>query len=173
MSNQRSSSRADAHASRARRSPWPWLLATGPALVVVASLASAWLAISRNDTLVADDYYKLGLSINRKLAATATVVPAPGATIVIAASGDVRVRLTQATPTPAHLRLTVVRPGERSGQHAVTLDRRDGVDFVGTLPDVAAGRRIVTLEGDTWRLPVTVIDHLPISIALGAVDSDS
>ena len=46
------------------RSPWPWLLAAGPAIVVVASLASAWLAISGGDPGVADEYYTLGMFRN-------------------------------------------------------------------------------------------------------------
>ena len=51
MSKPRSSFPAD---STIPRGPWPWLLAAGPALVVVASLASAWLAISKSDPVVAE-----------------------------------------------------------------------------------------------------------------------
>jgi len=39
----------------------------GPAIVVVASLFTAWLAWSTDDGVVADDYYKRGLVINREL----------------------------------------------------------------------------------------------------------
>ena len=49
------------------RQRWPWLLMAGPALVVVASLYSGWLAVTSDDGVVADDYYKRGLSINRRL----------------------------------------------------------------------------------------------------------
>ena len=42
-------------------------LAAGPAVVVVASLVSAWIAIRSDDGLVAEDYYKRGLLINKKL----------------------------------------------------------------------------------------------------------
>jgi hypothetical protein len=135
-------------------------------VVVVASLASAWLAISSNDGVVADDYYRLGLTINRKLAANAVVARDPDATIAIAASGEVRVRLQQ-TPTPTHLRLSLRRPGERENAPALELRHVDGGEWVGSVQDVAPGRRIVTLESEGWRLPVTVVDRLPAQIRLG------
>ncbi len=46
---------------------WPWLLMLGPALVVVAGFVTAWLAFSRQDALVVDDYYKQGKAINQDL----------------------------------------------------------------------------------------------------------
>ena len=49
------------------RHRWPWLIMSGPALVVVASLLSAWLAFTREDHMVADDYYNQGLIINQDL----------------------------------------------------------------------------------------------------------
>ncbi len=49
------------------REPWPWILMAGPAIVVVAGLVTAWLAVTSDDGLVFDDYYKQGLAINRTL----------------------------------------------------------------------------------------------------------
>lgn len=46
---------------------WPWFLFGLPALVVVAGLTTWWIAASDADSLVADDYYKQGLAINREL----------------------------------------------------------------------------------------------------------
>mgnify|MGYP000916835605 FL=1 len=42
------------------REPWPWLLMSGPGLVVIAGVVTAWIAFSGADGLVADDYYKQG-----------------------------------------------------------------------------------------------------------------
>ena len=47
------------------RHRWPWLLMLGPFVVVVAAAITLWLAVSSNDGLVADDYYKQGLAINQ------------------------------------------------------------------------------------------------------------
>lgn len=44
-----------------------WLLISGPAVVVVAGFVTLWLAIRMPDPVVADDYYKRGIEINRSL----------------------------------------------------------------------------------------------------------
>lgn len=49
------------------RQRWPWLLMLGPAVVVVAGTYTGWLAFSRPDALVVDDYYKEGKAINLDL----------------------------------------------------------------------------------------------------------
>ena len=50
------------------RSPWPWLLMSGPAVVLVAGAITTWIAFASADGLVAEDYYKQGLGINKVLA---------------------------------------------------------------------------------------------------------
>ncbi len=49
------------------RQLWPWLLMLGPGLVLIAGAYTFWLAWSTDDGLVARDYYKRGLLINRTL----------------------------------------------------------------------------------------------------------
>ena len=50
------------------RERWPWLLILGPAAVLVAGAITTWIAFASADGLVAEDYYKQGLGINRQLA---------------------------------------------------------------------------------------------------------
>jgi hypothetical protein len=50
------------------REPWPWILMSGPAAVLLAGSATMWIAFASADGLVADDYYKQGLAINKRLA---------------------------------------------------------------------------------------------------------
>ena len=50
------------------RQLWPWLIISGPAAVLVAGAITMWLAFSTADGLVAEDYYKQGLAINKRLA---------------------------------------------------------------------------------------------------------
>jgi len=172
MSRARSSSPAEASAAPAGRGPWPWLLAAGPALVVVASLGSAWLAISKLDPVISEDYYKLGLTINRRLPATAAVDAAPSATITIASDGAVSVRLSDTVVAPAYVKLTLRAPGAREGDvEMLGLSTSGG--WSGHLRDVGTGRHIVTLESDAWRLPVTVVERLPATIRLGGTRSQS
>ena len=158
-------------AARAARH-WPWLLAAGPALVVVASVASAWIAVSGSDGVVTEDYYKLGLTINRRLPATPPSARDPGARIVIAEGGDVRVRVVQAAE-PTRLRLALRHPGEREGTGTIDLRATVDGEWVGRLSDVSPGLRIVALESDAWRFPVTVVSRLPADIRIGGWDARS
>jgi hypothetical protein len=50
------------------REPWPWILMAGPALAVIGSLVSAYLAIHGADSIVDENYYQHGLQIDRELA---------------------------------------------------------------------------------------------------------
>lgn len=53
-----------------------WLVISGPLLVVIAAVVSAWIAFSHQDPVLAQDYYRQGLNINKTLAQQAALVPA-------------------------------------------------------------------------------------------------
>lgn len=46
-----------------------WLLIAGPAAVIVAGVATAVIAVRSPDPVVAEDYYRRGIEINKTLAA--------------------------------------------------------------------------------------------------------
>ena len=46
-----------------------WMVIAGPAIVVVASVATLVLALRTPDPLVAEDYYRQGIEINKTLEA--------------------------------------------------------------------------------------------------------
>ena len=57
----------------AASAPWwkfghVWLVIAGPAIVIVAGFVTLWLAVSRPDPVVAEDYYRQGIEINKTLA---------------------------------------------------------------------------------------------------------
>lgn len=158
-----------ADASHASRSRWPWLLAAGPAVVVVASLATAWIAFTRGDSVVAADYYKLGLTINRRLAASPARVDDPSGTLTVDRDGAVRLRLDAPSAAPARVTISLRHPGQREGTGPLSLARAGDREWTGSLQESDAGRRIVAIESDVWRLPITVIDRLPATIRVGAV----
>jgi uncharacterized protein len=58
------------------RHGYVWLLIAGPATVVVAGIATAWIAASGADKLVAEDYYRRGIRINEQLARERALMPA-------------------------------------------------------------------------------------------------
>ena len=45
-----------------------WLVIAGPAVVVVAAFITLWLAITRPDPVVDENYYEDGLNINQEMA---------------------------------------------------------------------------------------------------------
>ena len=45
-----------------------WLVVAGPAVVVVASFITLYLAVSRPDPVLDENYYRKGLELNRELA---------------------------------------------------------------------------------------------------------
>lgn len=49
------------------REPWTWLVLGGPLLVVFASMYTAFLAYRGADRVVAEDYYRQGLAINKDI----------------------------------------------------------------------------------------------------------
>jgi uncharacterized protein len=53
-----------------------WLLIAGPAAVVLAGLVTAWIAAQGQDPVVAQDYYRRGLEMNKTLAGDKAAMPA-------------------------------------------------------------------------------------------------
>ena len=54
-----------------------WLIISGPAAVIVAGFITLAIAIGTPDPVVADDYYRRGLDINKTLAAEKDLQLAP------------------------------------------------------------------------------------------------
>jgi hypothetical protein len=114
------------------REPWPWILMSGPAVVVVAGFVTLWLAVSTSDGLVAEDYYKQGLAVNRvfaredaaeRLDLSATVEPARGALRVLlagrAAPPALFVHLAHATRAGFDVTLRLARGADGSYRAAL------------------------------------------------------
>lgn len=58
------------------RHPLMWMVVGGPAVVVVAAMATAWIAVSAPDPVVEPDYYRKGIEINRTLESQRALTPA-------------------------------------------------------------------------------------------------
>ena len=133
------------------RERWPWILMAGPALVVVASLISAWLAIRSDDGLVIDDYYKQGLAINRTLSRSEAAARLGIEAELHLADGHIRVLLAGAAGRGT-LTLRLVYPTRSGMDQSVNLAAlRPGV-YEGRLQPPQPGRWHVVLEAHDWRL---------------------
>lgn len=134
------------------REPWPWILMSGPAAVVVAGAITTWMAFAGADGLVADDYYKRGLAVNavlkREQAATERGITAR----VERAGGQVRVRLSGAAPPALFLNLA---HATRAGNDVrLRLERGADGGYRAALPPLAAGhwRAVVDDPRGEWRV---------------------
>ena len=143
------------------REPWPWLLMTGPFIVVVAGIYTAWLAISTNDGLVTDDYYKKGLVVNQTIASSEQARKL-GLTVGVRTTENGFVaRLTAAEKTftpPSTLVLTLSHPTRAGLDQSLALAREGNV-YAGKLRLPSSGHWLVLIEDETksWRLMGNVV----------------
>lgn len=145
------------------REPWPWYLMAGPFLVIVAAFGTAWLAVSSNDGLVTDDYYKKGLAVDQTLAKSRVAVERGIEARLRLAADHVEVKVTSAVATggaePAALRLSLSHPTRAGLDQSVDLRAVDRQTYSGDLRLPASGHWIVLIEDDarTWRLTGNVV----------------
>lgn len=143
------------------REPWPWILATGPFIVVIAGIYTAWLAVKSNDGLVTDDYYRKGLSANQTIARSEEAAKM-GLVAGIRVSEDIlSVRLQagdKAFVMPPTLVVTITHP-TRAGLDQSRVLTRTGDLYAGEFRLPAAGHWLVLLEDErkTWRLMGNVV----------------
>ena len=53
-----------------------WLLIAGPAAVILAGIATIWIAVARPDPVLAQDHYRRGIEINKQRADGRALLPA-------------------------------------------------------------------------------------------------
>jgi hypothetical protein len=136
---------------------WPWLLMLGPFVVVVAGIVTGYLAFSRQDALVVDDYYMRGKAINQDLRRD-RVAASLGLDLVVRydpAAGVLKGRLlARGVPqvTTLNLHLAHATLPEKDLKFIVKTDVRG--EFVVALPMLERARWQVLLESELrdWRL---------------------
>lgn len=141
------------------RHRWPWLLMLGPVTVIVAGVITTWLAATGNTALVADDYYKQGLTINRTLererradelgvqVAIATAPQGDGTTHL-----DITLSMNDATARPLRLRVFLAHPTRSELDRELLLEGMDG-RYSAVVRDLASTHWKLVIEDDVraWR----------------------
>jgi uncharacterized protein len=133
------------------REPMVWLVITIPALTVVGGLTTVVIAHLRSDTIVADEYRREGLAINRDpardLAARRLGV---GATLALA-DGTLTVRLAPGAAQPPAQLVVLLSHATRAEQDQL-LTLRPGADGAYAAP-------LAPLAPGHWYLEVSPADR--------------
>jgi hypothetical protein len=134
------------------RERWPWILMSGPAIVLVAGVITTWIAFDSADGLVADDYYRKGLAINKVIAREERARSLGLAASIDSSGGRLRVRLSGDAPEAIFAHLA---HATRSGFDArLRLARGADGAYEAALPALPAGRWRLALEDPrgSWRI---------------------
>jgi len=133
-----------------------WLIIALPLSAVVAGFLTIWIANHYADTLVSDDYYKVGMAplqhTERDDLAAALGVQAE----LIGQPGLLRVRLAgQFANPPQTLDLLLAHPSQASEDIQLNLNAVSPGVYEVALPEIAPGKRRLVLGAgvsDSWRL---------------------
>ena len=156
------------------REPWPWLLGAPPVVAIVAGTITIGIAVGSFDGVVADDYYRQGLAINRviereahasSLGITAQVLFNPsGDRVRVTVSGDV---------APAQsLQLALVRSARAGNDQRVRLEPIGPGLYEAQLERPVSGRWQLQLEDGERRWRVSGQTMLPAEGAIRLVPAD-
>ncbi len=162
------------------REPWPWLLMSGPAIVVVAGIFTAVLAVRTHDGLVVDDYYKQGLAVNKDLSRgqAARAAGYQAEVTIDAQKGQALLTMPNMPTDVNNLVLTLSRATTSGSDRHIALQRRNSSDpttFIGSIippTPLEAGKWYVMLDDSSqhWRLltNITLQHATPITFSLGS-----
>lgn len=137
------------------REPWPWIIMSGPAAVIVAGAVTIWIAFASADGLVADDYYKQGLAINKLLAREESARRMGiAARIAVEREGRVYVELGGRMEPPAGLTVRFIHAARATHDREVELRHAGERRYAADLPQMPWGRWRVSVEdlGRQWRV---------------------
>jgi uncharacterized protein len=134
------------------RQRWPWLLMSGPAAVLVAGAVTTWIAFASADGLVAEDYYRQGLAINKVIAREERAAQL-GLSLDFELQQDrIVVRLRGTAPEALFVHLA---HATRAGYDArLRLAPIEPGRYEAELPELPAGRWRIVVEDPraTWRI---------------------
>lgn len=135
------------------RVPIVWLLIALPLVAVVGGFTTLWLAVRSDDGLVADDYYRRGIEINRTLDRDRAAV-ARG----VAAEVQLDERRREAHITleraqrPARLQVQLLHATRRGYDRQLSAGRRADGDYRVPLTGLVPGHYYIELAAEDWRL---------------------
>lgn len=140
------------------RHRWPWFLIAGPAIVVAAGVATAVIAHRSDDGVVAEDYYKRGLLVNKRIAALPPASPPVVTVVSLDAAGTLRVVPRGPDDEDESLAVTLSHPATGI-RETLTLVRAGDGAFTGHVVSMQRGRWIVTYAPRHGQWPTTLVQR--------------
>lgn len=136
------------------REPWPWILIAGPAVVIVASFYTLYLAEASSDGLVDGDYYKDGLAINEVLTRERAAERLDLVARIDPRGGRLRVRLQGRGAMPEGLAVRLAYATRAGYDRNLALARTADGSYQAALPALPPGHWRVSIEDPRrqWRL---------------------
>jgi hypothetical protein len=139
---------------------WPWLIMSGPFLVVIAASYTGWIAFTRQDAMVVDDYYKQGNAINKDLRrdAAATNLGLTVNASYDAAQGKLHGKLLSFNqPISGKIIILLSHATQPEKDRKLETQLGQSGNFEAVLPALDMGRWEVTVENEqrNWRLTGT------------------
>ncbi|HEX7112627.1 MAG TPA: FixH family protein [Mizugakiibacter sp.] len=134
------------------RQLWPWLILSGPAAVLVAGAATIWIAFASADGLVAEDYYRQGMAINKVLAREEQAKRLGIAVQVKMERDAIRIQLEGARPDALFVHL--VHATRAGHDQRLRLAPAGGGAYEAGLEPLPPGRWRIVIEDPraTWRI---------------------
>ncbi len=138
------------------KQPWPWFLMAGPGVVVIAGFITLSMALSSDDGLVTDDYYKQGLTVNQRLHRDHFAASLGLHADVMKSGLGVRLLLAESgtAELPTEIVLRLAHPTRAGMDQAVKMQSEGQGFFTGKLTSEISGRWLVSIEDPAkqWRL---------------------
>ncbi len=134
------------------RQLWPWLILSGPAAALVAGAATIWIAFASADGLVAEDYYRQGMAINKVLAREEQAKRLGIAVQVRMERDAIRIQLEGARPDALFVHL--VHATRAGHDQRLRLAPAGGGAYEAGLEPLPPGRWRIVIEDPraTWRI---------------------
>ena len=138
------------------KEPWPWILMTGPIIVIIAGVITTVIAVKTNDGLVTEDYYKKGLAANQTIARSEQATKL-GLTVGLRLTSETITLRLQALDksfvAPSNLVVTISHPTRAGMDQTQTLERQ-GDGYTGPVKLASAGHWLVLVEDPSsqWRV---------------------
>jgi hypothetical protein len=139
-------------------------------MVVVAGIATLVIAIKNEDGLVAEDYYKQGLAINRVIERETRAAEMGLTAQIMTAGQNIRIRLMGSGEFPDGVIVRFIHPTRAGQDREIVLTAIASGWYQGSMPALAEGRWRLQIEdaNATWRLTGNWLTNQPSLSISGA-----